>query len=230
MEIPVIIPHYRKPEQLARCLEHLAAQTAPCLPIIEDNNIVNRGYTRAVNDGLRGVGDVHRYAIVLNQDAYLAPDAVRCMVEFMDAHPRCAIGGVKQVFASDPDLIYHGGGADVLPVGTHHGYGGRISNGDCSHSRRVGWVNGACQIVRMSTLPEIGLMDESMFLSGSDADWCITAALRGFEVWYIADALCLHEVGVSVKQPSEAVTAIMAKDMAYLTNKLRGLVAANNPA
>lgn len=194
----------------------------PCLPIVEDNNDVNRGYTRAVNDGLRKVGAEHRYAIVLNQDAYLAPNAVEEMVWFMGLHPHCAIGGVKQVLASDPDFIYHGGGADMLPVGSH--FMGRISNGDCAESRRVAWVNGACEIVRMSALAEIGLMDEAMFLTGSDADWCVAATLRGWEVWYIAEAVCIHEVGVSLNFPDPAITDLMARDMEYLIVKLANLL------
>ncbi len=220
--LPVVIPTYRSKHQLHRCLEHIARQTIPCTPIIEDNNRINRGYTRAVNDGLRKIGPEHPYAIILNQDAYLFPDCAQRMVEFMDAHPRCAIGGVKQLRASDPDFIYHGGGGDILPYGHH--YMGLVSNGACAESSRMVWVNGACQIVRMSALAEIGLMDEAMFLTGSDADWCIAAALRGWEVWYIAEAVCLHEVGISEQSPSDEVTEIMAKDMAYLTRKLGALV------
>ncbi len=218
MIIPIIIPTYQKPYQLQKCLQHIAQQTIPCTPIIEDNNDVNRGYTRAVNDGLRKVGAEHPYAITMNQDAYLYPDCVQRMIEFMDAHPRCAIAGIKQVLESDPDFIWHGGGGDILPSGQH--FMGRISEGTCAESKPVVWVNGACQIVRMSALAEIGLMDEAMFLIGSDADWCIAASIRGWEVWYIAEAVCSHEVGVSLFQWRDDVTLAMVNDMNYLTGKL----------
>jgi hypothetical protein len=87
----------------------------------------------------------------------------------------------------------------------------------------------------MAALSEIGLMDESMFLCGSDADWCIRAAMRGWEVWYIAEAVCRHVVGVSAKQPSEEFKKLVLDDMDYfvmkcIKNLVPGGCRANNGA
>jgi GT2 family glycosyltransferase len=217
--IDVVIPIYRKPEQVKRCIDALASQNGSGSITIwqEDNNTHNRGFTKAVNDGI--LKGSQPYIVVLNQDCYLDPDALDQAVEFMDAHPRCAIAGAKQLLDADPDQIVHGGCTVAYPAGRH--IVGRVSRGDCNAPARMPWVNGACMIVRRSALPYIGLMDESMFLVGSDSDWCYTARARGFEVWYAPSVVCRHECGVS-SQPSPEVMQIMQRDMTAWADKWIG--------
>ena len=221
--LPVIIPAFKKPEQLERCLAALRAQTTPVEPFVHDNNADNIGFTRAVNRGLRHAFDRREpFAIILNQDCYLRPDAVEHMLDFMNRKSRCAIGGPKQVSSLDEDAIIHGGCTQAFPFGKH--ITGRASNDDCNISAPMPWVNGACMIARMDAVLDFGLMDENMFLIGSDSDWCYTARLRNWEVWYIADAICVHEQGASAKAPPEMLES-MRKDMTYWRDKWVGSAA-----
>jgi GT2 family glycosyltransferase len=169
-------------------------------PWIEDNNARNRGCTAAFHLGLEEVlrprdAPGHRYVILLNQDCYLAPDAVERALALMEATPRCAIAGIKQLASYDEDLVIHGGCTVAYPAGRH--LTGRKSAGQCAESRPMPWVNGACHVVRVEALPQIGMMDASMFQFGSDSDWCYTARVRGWEVWYCAEAECVHEMTMS---------------------------------
>lgn len=220
--MPVIIPAYHKPEQLWKCREALKAQIGVTpLAFVHDNSEKNIGFTAAVNRGLRwAIDDEHKYAVVLNQDCYLEPDALANLHTFMEAHPRCAIAGVKQVTTADPDLICHGGCTMAFPTGVH--VIGRVSRGDCAVARQMPWVNGACMCFRLEALRQFGLMDEGMFLIGSDSDICYTSRLRGWEVWYCPDAVCQHEGGESGRPSSNAVIEIMRKDMAYWADKWVG--------
>jgi len=221
--VPVIIPTFRKPEQLERCLAALRAQTTPVEPFVHDNNADNIGFTRAVNLGLRHAFDAREpHAIILNQDCYLRPDAVAKMIEFMNRTPRCAIGGIKQLSSLDEDAIIHGGCTQVFPYGVH--ITGRVSQNECNVSAPMPWVNGACMIARMNAVLDFGLLDENMFLVGSDSDWCYSARLRKWEVWYIADAVCIHEQGASATAPPEMLQ-LMRKDMKYWREKWIGSAA-----
>jgi GT2 family glycosyltransferase len=222
--IPIVIPVYHKPWQLERCLDALQAQSVPVDPWIHDNSVENLGCTRAFNLGLRRLQDpdraaTHRYAILLNQDCYLAPDAVEAVVTFMDDTPRCAIAGIKQFASYDPDLIIHGGCTVAHPTGMH--LMGRRSLGQCVNTRPMPWVNGGCMVVRLEAIADFGLMDERMVQFGSDSDWCYAARVKGWEVWYCAEAECVHEMQLS-RGLSGPALATFQGDMAHWAQKWLG--------
>jgi len=195
-QVVAIIPYYKRADQLKRCLAAIEESTVDVEAWVHDNNTVNLGFTRACNLGLRhALVRGKRFALLLNQDCYVRPEAVGKMVEFMNAHPRCAIAGAKQVQAGDEDWIIHGGGESAFPKGVHRS--GRKSLGQLGESEQVPWVNGACLMARMEAVVEMGLMDENMVLFGSDSDWCYRARMRNYEVWYCAQAEVVHEHGVS---------------------------------
>lgn len=223
--VRIIIPAYKNPEQLRKCKEAIANLDLPDDTLTDidviDNSDNNIGFTKAVNQGLRrAIANQDEYAIILNQDCYLDPNALMDMVLFMDSHPNCAIGGVKQLSSDNPDHIIHAGCTTAYPYGQH--IGGLVSRGDGGEYLRMPWVNGACMIARVSQIPDFGLMDESMFLVGSDSDWCYAARARGFEVWYIANASCIHEQGVTSGNADEAIQKIMYLDMIAWRNKWVG--------
>jgi hypothetical protein len=220
-----IIPVYKDYEQRDRCVAAMTKQTVPVEVFEHDNTTNNIGFTKAANLGLR---EAHRrgcrFAMVINQDCYAEPDAVERLIELMDAHPSCAIAGPMQVAAETPDAIVHTGCIVAYPFGRHRG-GGSRTKGDFSQDEQVPWVNGACMFARMDAVLEFGLMDENMFLIGSDSDWCLTARLRGWEVWYSAKACVLHEGGVTTALPAISTQRIFQNDMDYFRRKWVGTVA-----
>jgi GT2 family glycosyltransferase len=222
--LPVIIPFFKNKAQLAKCQD--AVGNRHHFHVVDDSE-VGSGFTKTVNRGLKEVIEhfywsreechgEHFYALILNQDCYLKPDAIEKMVAFMDSHPKCAIAGIKQLSSENEDVIIHGGTLECFPAGRHEG--GRVSRGDCAVSKQVPWVNGACMIVRLDVILEIGLMDENMKMFGSDADWSYTARARGWECWYVAEAACIHEQGVS-KSMDAAMEKVFEKDMLFFRDK-----------
>ncbi len=138
--IPIIIPFYQKQDQLDRCLAHLKAQSLPVEVFIHDNSQENIYFTKALNTGLRHFLQADcDYFILLNQDMYLEPDAVEVMVRFMDAHPRCGIGGPLEHLVHQPADHVLGGGRKAFPCGVH-----RIgTRNGLSHDEQIHWANGA---------------------------------------------------------------------------------------
>jgi GT2 family glycosyltransferase len=217
----VVIPAYKAPQKLEKCLAALRAQTMPVQVYVHDNSVQNLGFTAAVNVGLkRALKSGDEFALVLNQDVYLHPDGIEKLTAFMRSHPRCAISGVKQFDDKDPDIVQHGGCGAAYPYGAH--IRGRKSNGDCSVSLPMPWVNGAIMVARLEAVTEFGLMDQNMFLIGSDSDWCYTARLRGWEVWYCAEVEVIHEGGVTCGLPVPELQPGFARDMTYWRDKWVG--------
>jgi GT2 family glycosyltransferase len=221
MPVPILIPFYKDQRQLDLCLAALAKQDTPADPWIHDNSVENLYYTIALNRLLkRAIKEGHEFAVLLNQDCYFRPDCLRQMLQFMNTHPRCALAGIKQLSASNPDQIVHGGCTVAYPAGRH--FGGLKSKGDCSVSNKMPWINGAAVIARLDAVIEFGLMDENMKMIGSDSDWCFTARARGWEVWYCAEAETVHEVGVSARPTSADLIKIFQADMNYWRDKWIG--------
>jgi len=214
--IPVIIPSYRKPEQLARCVAHLEAQTVEVETFIRDNSVDNIYFTAAINEGLnRYLDDDCRYILILNQDMYLQPNAVEEMVRFMDSHLQCGIGTPLQLHSENPDYVVYAGCLEAFPFGKHQQ--GPIT--DFAEDAPLFWGNGACMILRKQMIREIGLLDKNLVFIGSDSDYCFTARARGWQVWRIASARGVHEHGASGAVADTGLDQIKINDMLYFGRK-----------
>ena len=208
--VPVIIPFFRRKDQLDKCLAALQHQTWPVEVFIRDNTEDNIYFTAAVNEGLRRCMDrSFDYALVLNQDMYLEPDAVEAMVRSMEAHPACGIGAPLQLAADDSDRVICAGGCQTFPAGRH--LHGRLS--DFRRDAEILWANGACMMLRKAMIREIGLMDENLVFIGSDSDYSFTARARGWQVWRIAAARGIHEHGASGQISSLEIEELKLGDL-----------------
>ena len=223
MNLGFIIPSYKNEKQLKKCEEAIDALDTKhsASTFIYDNNENNLGFTKAVNIGLSTFTDgMTDYCIVLNQDCYIKPDFADKAAKFMQDHPKCFIAGVKQLSDEDEDFIVHAGCTEAFPQGKH--IVGKKSMKHSSKSKQMPWVNGACMIVNMSLLPSVGNMDEGFWLIGSDSDWCYTARMKGFEVWYCADIEVIHEGGISMERGSDKMETQKVLDMTYFNDKWIG--------
>lgn len=214
--VPVVIPFYRRQDQLNRCIAALKAQTWPVEIFVRDNTVDNIYFTAAVNEGLaRFLDKAVDYLLVLNQDMYLAPDAVERMVTFMERHPRCGIGAPLQLDATDPQTVIWAGGFEAFPAGRHQT--GRLD--DFTQDEPILWANGACMMLRKAMVREIGLLDEKMVFIGSDSDYSFTARSRGWEIWRIAAARGVHEHGASGAITDLKMEAVKMDDLIHFGGK-----------
>lgn len=214
--IPAIIPAYRAPELLARCIEHLAAQTRPTVPVVIDNNVENRLYTRAINLGLKQslAGDAPYY-LLLNQDMMLQPIAVAEMIRVMESDPRI---GIVMPLHLDPDDTNHvtcGGTEGAFPLGQH--YMGTLDA--FTQDRELPWANGAAVLLRKEMVQEIGLLDDSMRFLCSDVDYSFTARARGWKVWLSTKARGFHKPGASIAHAPSPLELVKCDDILAFAEK-----------
>lgn len=214
--LPVIIPYYKKSEQLDKCVRSLNAQTYPVEIFIKDNNIDNVYFTAAVNEGILKYLDKDcKYMLLINQDMYLEPNAVRELVDFMDAKSECGIAAPLQISCRNPENVVCAGGLEAFPEGRHE-YG-LLSQ--FTVNREIVWANGACMMLRKEMIREIGIMDKNFVLICSDSDYCFTAKSRGWKIWSVASARGIHEHGISGVSSDNAMELIKLKDIIYFGNK-----------
>ncbi len=61
--------------------------------------------------------------------------------------------------------------------------------------RIVDWIQGSCMLVRRKGVEDVGYMDERFFMYFEDTDWCRRFHQKGWEVWYVPQAVMVHYYG-----------------------------------
>lgn len=66
--------------------------------------------------------------------------------------------------------------------------------------QRVDWVVGACMLLRLAAVRDVGPFDDSFFMYSEELDWCLRAHRKGWEVWFEPQAVATHRLGGSSRQ------------------------------
>ena len=169
-------------------------------------NADNLGYPRANNIGLRRLGfhaagnvdaEAPRYALLLNPDTELPPDALIKMIAFMDSRPDIGVAGPKLVlpdgrldaacrrgFPTPLVSFYHFAGlARLVPKSRRFGRY-NMTFADEDDELEVDSVVGAYMQLRKAAIEKVGLLDESFFMYGEDLDWAYRVKQAGYKIWY----------------------------------------------
>jgi hypothetical protein len=169
-----------------------------------------------------------RHLALLNSDTLPARGSLSTMVEFMDAHPRAGASSPRLVrpdgtaqpyaYGDDPSPLY------LLRRSLAHRSGGYLHDWTVGHPLRVGWVSGACVVVRREVIDQVGGLDEAIFMYFEDNDWCRRMRASGWEVWYAPQAEITHIGGASLNQ-NPAARAAYYQSLAYFYRKHYGRLA-----
>jgi GT2 family glycosyltransferase len=146
------------------------------------------------------------YVYILNSDAFPAKDAIRRLMDHLEATPKAGFAG-SYIHGEEgdphvtafrfPSLWSELEGAarfgpisralrkHIVPVGIPQ------------TTQRVDWLAGASLMMRQDVLDRIGLFDETFFLYFEETDLCRRAYLAGFETHYVRDSHVAHIGSVS---------------------------------
>lgn len=144
--------------------------------------------------------------LLLNPDTVVRPGAIAELMRFMDDHPQAGIvgsrledpDGTPQVSAFNfPTVLSEVEGGFRLGVVTRLLRKWMIAPPWRNDTHRCHWVAGACMLVRREVFEDIGMMDEGYFMYYEEVDFCLRAARKGWETWYVPAARVVHLVGQS---------------------------------
>ncbi|MDF0672787.1 MAG: glycosyltransferase family 2 protein [Nitrospira sp.] len=169
-------------------------------------NHENRGFAKGVNQALEaGTG---RYLLMLNSDTLVRRQALDRMVECLDGDPEIGAVGCKQwtengrlyqscfPFPSIKDHLIHTSFLQKFAPTWQEALAARQAI-DCTKSQDVGWINGACLMVRTDLMRACGGLDEGYFMYFEDVDLCRALHQRGYRIRHLADADIVHLIGRS---------------------------------
>lgn len=177
-------------------------------------NRANVGFGRANNQGVALAKG--RYVLLLNTDAFVAPDTLPATVRYMDAHPDCGVLGVRLVgrdgvlqpccrwFPTPWNVFLARTGLSRWFPRT------RLvddMNWDHAGVRECDWVTGCYYLVRREVIERIGLFDPRYFLYCEEMDHCRAVKRAGWKVVYFGETSVVHLGGESAKSEGELTSA-----------------------
>jgi GT2 family glycosyltransferase len=225
MYISVVILSYNSAKSLPRCLDDLHKALTQigraCEVFVVDNgsrdssrDIIreqerryegalkpiyfeqNTGTTYSRNAALRKA--TGQYLLVLDSDAYVNADALRRLVEHLDANPRVGLAVPR---------LYYGSGrfqlsTDRFPTLAHKlkrflflkkMEQTRNPTAEATAPIDVDYAISACWLIRRDAFEATGLLDEKIFYSPEDVDYCLRVWAAGFRISYVPAAELVHD-------------------------------------
>lgn len=169
-------------------------------------NSENIGFGRANNQALSQVRG--RYVLLLNTDAFVAPDTLTKTVAYMDANPKCGILGVRlegrdgvlqpccRYFPTPLNTFLLRTGLDRMFRGVQ-----MVDDLAWAHDtiRSCDWVVGCYYLVRKDVIDQVGLFDPRYFLYFEEVDHCFATKKAGWDVVFYPHTTVVHLGGESAK-------------------------------
>ncbi|MBS9534890.1 glycosyltransferase family 2 protein [Mycobacterium sp. M1] len=211
-----------------------AVQRYPDVELFETGG--NPGYGGAVN---RAVAELDRTAapseflIVANPDVQWGPGSIDALLEAAERWPHAATlgpmirepdGAVYPSARHLPSLIRGGMHAVVGPVWRTNPWSRAYRQERMEPSERpVGWLSGACLLVRRSAFDAIGGFDERYFLYMEDVDLGDRLGKAGWLNVYVPAAEVLHQKGHATgRDPAANLAAHHRSTYTYLADRHPG--------
>lgn len=89
-------------------------------------------------------------------------------------------------------------------------------------SRTVECISGACMVLRREILAGDRIFDEVFFMYGEDIDLCFETAVKGWQTYYVHDALVRHYSGASSSRDTSAALLYALHARYYFLTKRYG--------
>ena len=200
--VTVVVPNWNGEIFLETCLSSLRRQsyedfevvladngsTDGSVPFVEENfpevRVVrlpeNRGFSAAVNAGIKAASPSAEHVVLLNNDTELDPGWLGALVGAADRHPEAGLFASKLVDFEDRRVLDGAGDAlrkSGLPYRVGHG---EVDRGQFERETFVFSACAAAALYRRSLFEDIGLFDEDFFSNCEDGDLSFRAQLAGY--------------------------------------------------
>ncbi|MEQ9498843.1 MAG: glycosyltransferase family 2 protein [Deltaproteobacteria bacterium] len=159
----------------------------------------NLGFGRGNNRGFEEVDT--KYTLFLNPDARCEPDALKTMIDFMDAHPDAGVCGPAGKLTEGG---LHAAGRAPTPGMVLRDALGRTRPSDLaapiepgSAPQQVEWIPGAALMFSSQVFLALGGFDPRFFLYWEETDLLLRVREYGAQVWAVGTAVIDHVGGAS---------------------------------
>ncbi len=149
--------------------------------------------------------EIPRYALLLNPDTVVPPNAFGEMIHLLDTHPAFGVSGPKLVrLDGSLDLACRRGFptvevsfwrltklSKIFPRSRRFGRY-NMTYLDPDQAAEIDAVVGAFMLVRREAIEQAGLLDEIFWMYGEDLDWAYRIKQCGWQVYYYPQVVVTH--------------------------------------
>lgn len=253
LDLSIIIVNWNTRALLAQCLRSVyeTAGDLKCEVIVVDNastdgsaemvsrefpsvrlvrNSENIGFARANNTAMAFAKG--RYMLLLNSDTIVTQGALQALVRLADRQPRAGIigaqllnvdGSFQASYTSFPNLwqefLILSGLGRLLYRRWYPSH-----DAGTKSSQVMGYVEGACLLVRPKAVREVGGLDESYFMYAEEVDWCFAMKSKGWQIWYEPEAKVIHLGGGSSQNRKPEREGDLYRSRIHFMNKNRNKI------
>ncbi len=200
---------------LRNCLESLLRSTTPATVVVVDNGSTdgsveliqrefpavrlvrsaeNLGFGRANNDGIRlALHGGAEHVFLLNQDAWVEPDALTHLVALSRRHPE--LGIVSPVHLNADGSALDHGFANYLRADRCPGFISDLYVRRLRDHYPLPFVNAAAWLLPRHCLEKAGGFNPVFFMYGEDVDLCHRVRFHGFRIGVVPAAVIYHARG-----------------------------------
>jgi GT2 family glycosyltransferase len=202
-------------------LQALQAEFASSLRVFYQSE--NTGTTRSRNRALSTAKG--KYILILDSDAYMNPGALRGLIDYLNGNVRAGLVA--------PRLTYPDGrfqlSVDAFPTILRKlkrlvSLRKIEQKAKAVRAGSVDYAISACWLLKAETVAVTGLLDEKIFYSPEDVDYCIRIWRAGWQVHYLPSVSVVHDAQ-EISRPKglgiNKFTIRHAKGLAYLFCKHR---------
>ncbi len=172
-------------------------------------NTDNQGYGKAMNQAAKAAkGDI---LLIANTDTIFTENSIKLITERIKKNERIGVIG-PQMISKSGRVLQSYNGQPFLPDALfafsfinsffpNNKFSKRYWLGDMDTKKEneVGFVGGACMVIKKSVFERAGGFDERFFMYFEEADICFRIKKLGYKILYFPDARVIHLIGRSTK-------------------------------
>jgi N-acetylglucosaminyl-diphospho-decaprenol L-rhamnosyltransferase len=194
----------------------------------------NLGYGGGIQVGYRHGSPDAEYLVIANPDVVFSPGSVDELIRVLRERPAAGSAGPR-ILNSDGTVYPSARRLPSLRTGIGHAVFGRIWPGnpwtrryrgvdyESDAIRPVGWLSGACLVVRRDAFEQIGGFDTSYFMYFEDVDLGARLSKAAWANLYVPTASVVHTGAHSTSTASRRMEAVHHESAyRYLSRKYSG--------
>lgn len=233
MRLSIVIVSWNTRDLLRRCLETLKPELADIdseVFLVDNHSADNSAQMVAsehpwvkliTNDENLGFAAANNQAfklaqgqniLLLNPDTEVLPGSIHKLLNFLDAHPTCAVVAPQLInsdgtiqrscrqFPTFKGMLYELIGLSRIFPERQEFRQYKMLDWNHDDERQVDQPEGACLMIRRQIIDQVGSLDEGFFMLFEEVDWCYRIKQAGWQIWFTPQSQIIHHYGQSIKQ------------------------------